>query len=75
MRKQGRHKWSVSGSLLNGSLIGIAAGALHHVYHAVTNDIPENIYSHVIGELVAAALLCAGLFVGIATLRNWLKSL
>jgi hypothetical protein len=64
------HKWSLPSSTLHGGLIGIAVGALHQIYRAVTNDIPEDIYTRVVGEVLVWAISGAILFVIIAIIRN-----
>jgi hypothetical protein len=48
--------WDSAYSAQNGALFGIAAASLYYVYRAMTNQIPENILAHVLGELVAFAL-------------------
>lgn len=46
-----------------GGLAGIAVASLHHVYHALSNQIPENIPAHVLGEIAIGAfggvIVCA----------------
>jgi ABC-type uncharacterized transport system permease subunit len=54
-------------------LVGIVLGALHEVYHVISNNIPDDIYVHVIGEFVAGAVGGTILFMVIAALRNRLK--
>jgi hypothetical protein len=56
-----------------GSLLGLAVASLHHVYHALTLDIPENLYAHVFGELAAGAAGSAALFVVGSAICNWIK--
>jgi hypothetical protein len=45
--------WDYAESARNGALFGIAAASLRQVYHAITNQIPDNIPAHVLGCLVA----------------------
>jgi hypothetical protein len=67
-------RWDVSSSAVNGCLTGVAVGAVHQVYRAVTNDIPENIYAQVTGEVIAGALIGALLFAGVAVVRNLIRA-
>ena len=60
-------------SAQTGGLIGIAFVAIHVVYHAMINHVPEAVYSHVLGEMVAGALGGAALFAGGSALCNWIK--
>lgn len=64
--------WSLRSSAIDGSLVGLAVTSLHHVHHAITNNIPDNIYTHVIGEAAAGLIGGAILFVGVAAVRNWI---
>ncbi|WP_201842408.1 hypothetical protein [Microvirga zambiensis] len=73
MKHRNSHKWSLSSCALNGGLIGIAVGAIHQVYRAFTNDIPEEIYMQVVGEVIVAAICGAILFIVIAAIRNRLR--
>jgi hypothetical protein len=66
-------KWAIESSAVNGSLVGIATATLHQVHHAISNNIPNDIITHVIGEMFAGALGGALLFAGVACLRNWLR--
>jgi hypothetical protein len=66
-------RWSRRTSAINGSLVGIAIVALHQVYHAISNNIPENIYAHVFGEMAAGTGGGALLFTAISIIRNHLK--
>ncbi|QRM32420.1 hypothetical protein [Microvirga sp. VF16] len=58
---------------LFGCLIGIAAVALHQIHHAVTNTIPEDVYTHVFTEVTAGAFGGALLFATTSFLRRWFK--
>jgi hypothetical protein len=66
-------KWSLRSSAINGSLSGIALAALHQVYRAISNNIPDNIYAQVIGEMIAGAVGGGILFMAISALRHRLK--
>ncbi|QRM33219.1 hypothetical protein [Microvirga sp. VF16] len=65
---------SISSVALSGCLIGIAAVALHQIHHAITNSIPEPVYTHALTELIAGASGDAILFAAIAFLRGRLKA-
>ena len=65
--------WSLRSSAINGALAGIVLAALHELYHAVSSNIPDDIYVHVIGEFVAGAVGGAILFTVISVIRNHLK--
>ena len=43
------------GSAHYGGFVGAGVASLHHVQHALTSQIPENLPVHVFGELAAAA--------------------
>jgi len=66
--------WDTPGSALYVGLVGITVASLHHVHHAVTNRIPDNIPMHVLAEMAAGALSGAILFAGISAVRNRLKA-
>ncbi|MBD2749688.1 hypothetical protein IC232_23700 [Microvirga sp. BT688] len=51
-----------------GALFGIIAASLHHVHHAITNQIP----AHMLGEYAAFALGGAVLFAATSAIRNFL---
>ena len=65
--------WSLWSSAINGALVGIVLAALHQVYHALSSNIPDDIYAHVIGEFVAGAVGGAILFMVISVTKNRLK--
>ncbi|QRM32970.1 hypothetical protein [Microvirga sp. VF16] len=67
-------KWSLRSSAIYGGLAGLAVAAFHQVHHVVFNNIPDDIYTHVIGEMVASVVGGAILFTGVAAFRNWLKT-
>jgi len=67
-------KWSLRSSAFTGCLAGLAVADLHHVDHVISNDIPDSIYTHVIGETIAAAAGGVILFGGVAAYRNWLRA-
>jgi hypothetical protein len=46
---------------------------MHHVYHAHTNQIPENILAHVLSELAAGAVGGTILFAVGSALCNRIK--
>jgi hypothetical protein len=56
-----------------GMLVGLAATFLHHFYHALTLDFPENLYAHVVSELAAGSLGGAALFTAGCAFCNWFK--
>jgi hypothetical protein len=73
-RGLGREKeWSLTSSAVYGCLTGIAVTSFHHVHQAISNDIPDNIYAHVLGGMIAGSLGSAILFVLIAAIRNRLR--
>ena len=41
---------------------------LHHIHQAIPNDIPQNTYAHVVGEMIAGSLGSAMLFALIAAI-------
>jgi hypothetical protein len=47
-----------------GCVAGVTVVVVHHVHHAVTGDIPDNILIHALVELAAGAF--AGILVGTA---------
>jgi hypothetical protein len=63
-------EWSPSSSAFCGCLVGLAGTALHQLYSAISNNIPDDIYTHVISEMIVGALGGGTLFVIIATIRN-----
>ena len=65
--------WHTPSSVVDGGLAGIAAASLHHVYHAITNQIPDNIAGHVLAELAAGALGGVILYMAFAALCNRLR--
>jgi hypothetical protein len=70
-RGLGREKeWSLTSSAVYGCLTGIAVIALHHVHQAISNDIPDNIYAHVLGEMFVGSFGGGVLFTVIAAIRN-----
>jgi hypothetical protein len=64
----------MAGNASDGALAGAAATSLYHVYLGLSNQVPENLLAHILGEPAAAAfggaVVCA---VG-SVLYNWLKS-
>jgi len=65
--------WSRSTSAVYGWLTGIAVSAVRQVHFVVSNDVPNDAYMRVVGELAAGAFSGAILFVVIASLRNHLR--
>jgi hypothetical protein len=65
--------WSRSTSAVYGWLSGIAVSAVHQVHFVVSNDVPNDAYMLVVGELAAGAFSGAILFVVVASLRNHLR--
>lgn len=47
-----------------GCVAGVTMVVVHHLHHAVTGDIPDNIFSHALVELVAGAV--GGIVAGFA---------
>jgi hypothetical protein len=58
------------GGAVYGGLFGIVVAAMHHVHHAVTNVIPDNIPVHVLTEMAAGAFAGAILFTVASVLCN-----
>jgi hypothetical protein len=48
--------------------------SLHHVHHTLTNRVPDDLYSHVLGELSAFALGGAALFAAASAACNYFKA-
>jgi hypothetical protein len=46
--------------------------ALHQIHHVILDDIPEDVLTHIVSEVVAGALGGAILFVVVSCLRRWL---
>jgi hypothetical protein len=65
--------WSRSTSAVYGWLVGIAVSAVRQVHFVVSNDVPNDAYMRVVGELAAGAFGGAILFAMIASLRNHLR--
>ena len=65
-------RWDYAYGARMGVLAGIAVGSLHQVYRAFTNQIPENILAHVLGEMAAFALGGAVLFAAALAICNFL---
>ena len=75
LMKKERHParcWDYAESTWNGTLFGIAAAALHQFHHAITDQIPDNIPVHVLGECAAFALGGAVLFAAASAICNFL---
>ena len=62
--------WNITSSARYGGLSGVAVASLHHVHHALTNDIPGNIAAHVIGEMSIGILAGVSLFTAVAVVQN-----
>ena len=65
--------WSLSTSAVYGWLSGIAVSALRQIHFVVSNDVPNDAYMRVVGELIVGACGGAILFAVIASLRNHLR--
>ena len=65
--------WSRSTSAVYGWLSGIAVGALRQIHFVVSNDVPNDVYMRVVGELIIGACSGAILFAVLASLRNHLR--
>ena len=65
--------WDTAGNARLGALVGIAVAALNMIYHALSDQIPENLYAHVIGEYVTGALAGAAVFAAVSAIYNWRK--
>jgi hypothetical protein len=65
--------WSRSTSAVYGWLSGIAISALRQIHFVVSEDVPNDVYLLVVGELIVGAGGGATLFAGIASLRNHLR--
>jgi hypothetical protein len=48
-------RWSPSSSTVYGGLKGMIAKAVHHIQHVLSNGIPEDVYAHVLGEMMVGA--------------------
>jgi hypothetical protein len=48
-------KWSIKSSAVYGCLIGFALTAIHHIQHALSNDIPEDICAHDLDKMIVGA--------------------
>ena len=57
----------------DGALAGGAAASLHHVYLALSNQVPENVLAHILGQTAAAAFGSAIVFAVGSVLCNRLK--
>jgi integration host factor subunit alpha len=64
---------STSASAVYGWLTGFAESALHQINSALSNDIPDDVYMHVVSELIIGALGGAILFAAVALLLKGLK--
>ena len=67
------YMWSVSTGAVYGWLIGIAVSALRQIHFVVSQEVPNDAYMRVVGELIVGACGGAILFVVIASLRNHLR--
>ena len=54
-----------------GALFGTPLGSLHIVHHALTNQVPENTYTHILGDLAVGALGSAVLFAAVSLICAW----
>jgi hypothetical protein len=63
-------EWSLSSSAFYGCLVGLAGTASHQVHSVISNNIPDDIYTHVISEMIVGSLGGGALFVIIAAIRN-----
>jgi hypothetical protein len=61
------------GNALYGALFGIVVATLHHIQHALTGQIPENITVHVLSEFIVAACGIAAVFAVGSAICNRLK--
>lgn len=64
---------SASRGAVDDGLIGIALTALHQIHHTVANDIPNDVYQHILGEWIVGPLSGAILFAVITALKKQLK--
>jgi hypothetical protein len=73
MKKRSRQKanWKIPDGAYYGSLLSLAIVPFHHIHHAVSGDIPEDPFLHIIGEVIAGSLGGALLFSVISVARNW----
>jgi hypothetical protein len=60
-------------NFLAGALTGIAIVALHHVYHAISGSIPEQVLIHVLGEMIAGGLCGALVLTAFSVICNRIK--
>jgi hypothetical protein len=63
-------KWSTRSGAEYGCLLGFIAIPLRHIHQAVSNQIPEDVYTHVFGELIVGGVTGATLFAVAAALLN-----
>ncbi len=61
---------SISASLRYSGLTGFALSVVHQIYSSFSMQIPENVYTHVVGASLFGAISGAVLFSAIASLRN-----
>jgi hypothetical protein len=76
MKKRHRQQgpWRVADRAYYGSLLSLAIVPFHHIHHAVSGDIPDDPFLHVIGEVIAGSFGGALLFTAISAARNWHKA-
>ncbi|WP_404295238.1 hypothetical protein ACD578_27710 (plasmid) [Microvirga sp. RSM25] len=72
-RLEPEQMWSIAASTVYGGLTGFAVGVVHQIHSALSTEIPDNVYMHVVGALLVEAIGGAILFAAAAWLRNWLK--
>jgi hypothetical protein len=72
-RLEPKQMWSITVSAVYGGLTGFAVGIVHQIHSALSKEIPDNVYMHVVGALLVEAIGGAILFAAAASLRNRLK--
>ncbi len=73
-RDSQQEPWRIPDGAYYGSLLSLAVVAFHQIHHAVSGDIPEDPFLHVIGEVIAGSLGGALLFTAISAVRIWYKA-
>lgn len=66
-RPASREMGNTKGNAVMGALAGMDVTSLHHVHHAVSNQIPDNIVAHVLGKS-AMGSAAGGIFTAAVTL-------
>jgi hypothetical protein len=65
--------WSISASASYGGLTGFAVSVIHQIYSSFSKQVPDNVYTQIVGASLIGSVSGAILFAIVASLRNWLK--